>query len=90
MRKLKNAADSGMTARKIIVVPCIVNSWLNVSAETTVPFGCISWARMITASRPPIRKNTSAVTRYSTPIRLWSTVVSQLQIPVFDASGVET
>ena len=26
MRKLKNAADSGMTTRKIIVVPCIVNS----------------------------------------------------------------
>ena len=28
MKKLKNIALSGMTARKIIVVPCIVNSWL--------------------------------------------------------------
>ncbi len=46
-----------------MVVPCIVNSWLNVSAETTVPFGCISCIRMISASRPPIRKKTSAVTR---------------------------
>ena len=28
MSRLKNAALSGMTARKIIVVPCIVNSSL--------------------------------------------------------------
>ena len=28
MKKLKNIALSGITARKIIVVPCIVNSWL--------------------------------------------------------------
>jgi len=42
MRKLKNAAERGMTARKIIVVPCIVNSWLYISAETTVPLGTAS------------------------------------------------
>ena len=28
MMKLKNAEDRGMTARKIIVVPCIVNNVL--------------------------------------------------------------
>ena len=39
MRKLKNAADSGMIARKIIVVPCIVNSWLYASADNTWLFG---------------------------------------------------
>ncbi|MFM2382296.1 MAG: hypothetical protein RL515_283, partial [Verrucomicrobiota bacterium] len=33
-RKLKNAADSGMTPRKIIVVPCMVNSWLYMRAVT--------------------------------------------------------
>ena len=27
-KKLKNMALIGITARKIIVVPCIVNSWL--------------------------------------------------------------
>jgi len=31
-KKLKNAADIGITARKIIVVPCMVNSELYVSA----------------------------------------------------------
>ena len=60
--KLKNAADSGMSARNTIVVPCIVNSWLNVSALTpSPPSGRASWARMMSASRPPIRKNPNAV-----------------------------
>ena len=31
--KLKNMALSGMIARKIMVVPCIVNSWLYVSGR---------------------------------------------------------
>ena len=39
-----------MTTRKIIVVPCIVNSWLYISADTTWPFGPCSCMRMITAS----------------------------------------
>src|SRR5438128_9480838 len=37
---------------------------------------------MISASRPPTRKKTSAVTPYRTPIRLWSTVVTQLHHPL--------
>ena len=61
IRKLKNAADSGMTTRKIIVVPCIVNSWLNSSADTAVPFGPLSCQRMISASRPPMPNQASAV-----------------------------
>ena len=62
MMKLKNAADSGMSARNTIVVPCIVNSWLNVSALTPrPPSGRASCARMINASNPPTRKNANAV-----------------------------
>ena len=49
-------------ARNTIVVPCIVNSALNVSALTTVSFGRASCSRMISASIPPSRKNAKAVT----------------------------
>jgi len=59
---LKNAADSGITARKIMVVPCMVNNWLNVSALTRVLLEWANWRRMSKASRPPIRKNAKAVT----------------------------
>jgi len=52
-----------ITTRKIIVVPCIVNSMLNVSADTTRPFGPISCRRMITASSPPTANQDSAVKR---------------------------
>src|ERR1041385_862916 len=72
-----------MTPRKIMVVPCIVNRELNVSALTSVLSGFISWTRMISASIPPSRKKVNAVQPYRIPIRLWSTVVIQLQMPVF-------
>src|ERR1043166_4887166 len=75
-----------MTPRKIMVVPCIVNSELNVSALTSVLSGFISWTRMMSASIPPIRKKRNAVVPYRMPIRLWSTVVIQLQMPVFDGA----
>ena len=39
-------------------------------------------ARISSASLPPTRKNTKAVTPYRIPIFLWSTVVIQLQKPV--------
>ena len=55
-------AESGITPRKIMVVPCMVNSWLNRSADTRVLFGRISCRRMISASRPPNKKNRNAVT----------------------------
>jgi hypothetical protein len=60
---LKNAAESGMTARNTIVVPCIVNSWLYVSAETNPMLGRMSCVRMSTASSPPTMKKKSAVQR---------------------------
>ena len=37
--KLKNMAESGMIARKIMVVPCIVNSSLYVSGDRKVLSG---------------------------------------------------
>ena len=43
--KLKNMALSGMIARKIMVVPCMVNSWLYVSGRRNVLFGDPSWIR---------------------------------------------
>src|SRR6266540_2201964 len=79
---LKKAADSGMTTRKIIVTPCMVKNSLYVEADRIVPFGCANWSRMNRASIPPMRKNAKAVMPYRIPIRLWSTVVIQLQNPV--------
>ena len=37
-----------------------------------------SWARMIMAIRPPIRKNANEVIRYRWPMTLWSVDDSQL------------
>ena len=68
--QLKKAAPRGMIARKIIVSACIVNSWLNCCASTTVPFGTASCARMANASTPPIMKKSMAVTPYRVPMRL--------------------
>jgi len=56
--KLKKAAPIGMMARKIMVVPCMVNSSLKVWAESTVPSGLASCSRMRSASTPPTRKKT--------------------------------
>src|SRR6266511_1176317 len=71
-----------MTTRKIIVTPCMVKNSLYVEADRIVPFGCANWSRMNRASIPPMRKNAKAVMPYRIPIRLWSTVVIQLQNPV--------
>ena len=51
---------SGIATKKIIVVPCIVNSRLKTCGETKVWCGAISWSRMIAASMPPMTRNTSA------------------------------
>src|SRR5262249_53469780 len=72
----------GIAKRKIIVVACIVNIWLYRSAERMVPFGPASWARMSKDSLPPVLKNTSAVTPYMIPMRLWSTVNTHDRQPV--------
>jgi hypothetical protein len=59
--KLKNMALSGMIARKIMLVPCMVNSWLYVSGLRKVLSGLASWIRISSASRPPTRKKKNAV-----------------------------
>jgi hypothetical protein len=85
-----NAAPMGMTTRNTIVVPCIVKTWLYRSADSTWPFGVASWARMSSASMPPMTKNTMAAVPYMMPSFLWSTVVTQLRQPVEVRGRVKT
>jgi len=82
MMKLKNAAPIGMTTRKIIVVPCIVNISLYCADVRNVLFGTASWMRIRSASMPPKMKKNRPEAPYRKPILLWSTVVSQLMRPV--------
>ena len=60
MMKLKNAAPIGITTRKIIVVPCIVNISLYCAEVRKVLFGTISWMRIRSASKPPKMKKKRA------------------------------
>ena len=61
----------------------MVNIALNQSADTRVASDVASWRRMMPASMPPTMKKKNAEKPYSAPIRLWSTVVSQLHRPVY-------
>ena len=79
--RLKKAALNGIITRNTIVVPCIVRMRLYWSALRTPAFGTTSWVRRRSASIPPVRKKMKAVTPYIRPMRLWSTVAIQLQIP---------
>jgi hypothetical protein len=56
--------------RKIIVVPCMVKSWLYFSGERKVFSGDPSCTRISRASTPPRQKKTSVVYRYMIPIFL--------------------
>ena len=60
----------GMTTRKIMVVPCMVNIWLKTSGETRVESAEASWRRIRKASMPPRMKKMKAVTPYRMPMRL--------------------
>ena len=71
-----------MTKRNTIVVACMVNIWLYLSAESTVPFGPANWARISRASMPPMMKKAMATTPYMMPSFLWSIVNSQDFQPV--------
>ena len=57
-----------------MVVACMVNIWLYLSADRIVPSACASWARIKRASKPPTKKKTMATKPYMIPIFLWSTV----------------
>jgi hypothetical protein len=71
----------GTAKRNIIVVPCIVKSWLYRSGPTSVFSGRISCVRITAASSPPAMNIRKAVTMYRLPIDLWSTDVTQPQNP---------
>jgi hypothetical protein len=45
---------SGMAAKKIIVVPCIVKSWLNVPGPIASARAVLNCQRISRASTPPI------------------------------------
>ena len=51
-----------MIARKIIVVPCMVKSWLKTSALTMSWSADASWTRIRSASIPPSINRMKAVT----------------------------
>ncbi len=80
---MKKAAPTGITKRKIIVVPCMVNMALYWSAVRKVASAEESWIRSSRASSPPTMKKMKAVYPYMIPIFLWSTVVNQPSKPVF-------
>jgi hypothetical protein len=87
-RKLAKPARIGMTTRKIIVVPCIVITWLYESCVSTWLPGTASCVRMRSARIPPATNHMRDVAMYMIPIRLWSTVTSQLATrPLFQPTG---
>src|SRR5437763_1132170 len=76
---------NGTTNRKIIVVPCIVNSSLYVFGSRRVLSAWLSCRRISSASVPPRRKKTKVRTMYMIPIFLWSVVVTHEVHPVRSA-----
>ncbi len=70
--KFARPANAGMMNRKIISAACIEIRPLNVCVSTNCRSGLASSARKIIAEKPPIVKKTNVVTRYWTPITLWS------------------
>ena len=49
----------GITTKKIIVVPCMVNIWLKARGPMKSLCGRMSCSRMTVASIPPTRRNVS-------------------------------
>ena len=70
--KFARPANAGITKRKIISDAWTEKSPLNVCVSKNCMPGFASSARISIASRPPIRKKITVVTRYCTPITLWS------------------
>src|SRR3954469_1096052 len=87
-RKLAKPAMIGTTTRKIIVVPCIVMTWLYESFVRSFSLGVASCARMRMARTPAATNHMIDVAMYRIPIRLWSTVTSQPATrPLFQPTG---
>src|SRR4029453_8833220 len=66
----------GIPTRKTIVVPCMVNSRLNVAGGTRCRPGHASCSRIAEASRPATTRKMMPVATYMIPSRLWSTVTT--------------
>ncbi len=82
MRKFPSTAGTaGIRKKKIITWPCMVNSLLYVSACTRSPAGVNSSNRINNAKNPPIKKKKVMPIRYSSAMRLWSTVRSHDLMP---------
>ncbi|MNN44098.1 hypothetical protein D3C81_1583760 [compost metagenome] len=64
------AKMTGITPRKIIVVPCIVINSLNCCAVTKLFIGFASCTRISNASMPPIPKKKPPATKYKMAIFL--------------------
>ena len=63
MITLAKPANSGVANSSSMIVPCMVNSWLYCSLVKIWLPGRASSARMSSAIRPPMRKNTNDVIR---------------------------
>jgi len=61
-----------------MIVPCMVNSWLNCSVDRNCSSGRASSARISSAIAPPARKKPNDVTRYRIAMSLGSVVWSIL------------
>ena len=70
--KFARPANAGMMNTKIIRVACADTSPLNVCVSKNCIPGWASSARKSIARNPPTMKKTNVVTRYWTPITLWS------------------
>jgi hypothetical protein len=61
--KLPKALQTGITNKKIIVVPCMVNSWLYWEAVKRSLLGSASCVLISNAINPPMRKKAMVVHR---------------------------
>jgi hypothetical protein len=57
---LANPKSTGIAKKKIIVVPCIVNSRLKTCGDTKSLCGYINWIRIRSASTPATTRNRNA------------------------------
>ncbi len=64
----------GVAYSSSMIVPCMVNSWLNCSWDRNCKPGAASSVRISSAIAPPTMKKANEVTRYRIPICLWSVV----------------
>ncbi len=72
MTKLPRPAKTGTTTVKIMSAACSEMSTLKVCGLKYCVPGWASSARKSIARKPPMTKNVIVVTRYWTPITLWS------------------